>query len=65
LVVQELDEELQKTKDALLKALSAKLDKMVVYGLLILILHLGIVNVFLTYSHGAMLKAIMTAVGAK
>jgi hypothetical protein len=65
LVVQELDEELQKTKDALLKALSAKLDKMVVYGLLILILLLGIVNVFLTYSHGAMLKAIMTAVGAK
>jgi hypothetical protein len=38
---------------------------MVVYGLLILILLLGIVNVLLTYSHGAMLKAIMTAVGAK
>jgi len=65
LVVQELDEELQKTKDALLKALSAKLDKMVVYGLLIFIMLLEIVNVFLTYSHGAMLKAIMTAVGEK
>jgi len=65
LVVHELDEELQKTKKALLDALTTKLNKTIVYALLVVIMMLLLADMYLNYSHGAALSAIKAAVGAK
>lgn len=63
LVVHELEEELQKTKKALMDALATKLNKTVVYALLVIILISVIIDIYFNYSNGQSLKLIKSAVG--
>jgi hypothetical protein len=65
LVVHELDAELQKTKKALLDALSAKLSKVVVYGLLFVILVMSGINLYIGFTNTQAINGLGVFFGLK
>jgi hypothetical protein len=65
LVVNELDEELQKTKKALLEALQTKLSKVIVYGGLILIFVAVLVDIYFGYANSQKMADLSKMFGIK
>lgn len=65
LVVHELDAELQKTKKQLLEALSSKLSKPIVYGLLVVLLIAVIACIILVVMQNSQLKEVARQLGVK